>query len=164
MPRTRVEATEMLTNVHPESLPMAGPGYGLEGEEPDTGAASGWGTLGPGDPVVAGETPDTLVFAEIYYNPLIKDERFVCFTPWGAKMLRFNAGVFVASNPEEEIAVRNMLLVHGKDKPDRWHGNNRYHSERYGGGPKPNWQCPKCSFATGNEEAQLDHENSRIHE
>lgn len=81
-----------------------------------------------------------------YYNPFIVDERFAL--EGQTYKLRFAAGRFVARDAAEEAAVRNALRVHGRDKADRWRGDDR----------KSEWVCKKCGFRTRNDNAKDDHE------
>lgn len=90
-----------------------------------------------------------------YWNPRIPDEAFFAVRrePDGkerldAYPLRFVAGLFVASNPEQEAAVRRALAAHGRHAPDRWKGNDR----------GKEWQCRRCTFRTYNDNAKDDHE------
>ena len=83
-----------------------------------------------------------------YYNPAIPDERFA-MEGQGYK-LRFASGRFIANDPAQEEAVRNALKIHGRDKPDRWRGDDR----------RSEWVCKKCGFRTRNDNAKDDHEGS----
>lgn len=81
-----------------------------------------------------------------YYNPVVVDERFAL--EGQTYKLRFAGGRFVARDAAEEAAVRNALRAYGKDKPDRWRGDDR----------RTEWVCKKCGFRTRNDNAKDDHE------
>lgn len=84
-----------------------------------------------------------------YYNPIIIDERFVIGD--GLYRQRFRNGRFIATNEEEERAVRAALAIHGKDKPDRWMGDDM----------RKTWTCNKTGFTTANENAKDDYQDRR---
>ena len=81
-----------------------------------------------------------------YYNPRCIDERFAM--EGQTYRLRFANGRFIATNDQEEMAVRNALAIYGRDKADRWRGDDR----------KTEWVCKKCGFRTRNDNAKDDHE------
>jgi hypothetical protein len=80
-----------------------------------------------------------------YYNPIVPDEKFR--RPGTSYFTRFAAGGFVANTDVEEEMVRRVLAAHGKDRPDRWRGNDK---------EKP-WECKRCGFISRNEAAIDDH-------
>ncbi len=85
----------------------------------------------------------------VYYNPMVIDERFVKGDSVYA--LRFRLGRFVASNEEEEQAVRKALSIYGPDKPDLWKGDDMRNL----------WTCKKTGFTTGNEAAKETYQERR---
>lgn len=73
------------------------------------------------EPAVVGE--DEIVFPEVYANPKVINEQFyVIGSPYRR---RFVNGRFVANNMTERTAVRACLAAWGRDKPDRWKGEDR---------------------------------------
>lgn len=87
----------------------------------------------------------------VYYNPLIPDERFR--VPGSGGHEKFVGGRYVAIDAAREQAVRNALVAHGRDKPDRWKGDDL----------RREWTCKHCGFHTANLNAQDDHELSNRH-
>ena len=83
-----------------------------------------------------------------YYNPAVINERFAM--DGQTYKLRFANGRFIARDGREETAVRNALAAYGRDKADRWRGDDR----------KTEWVCKKCGFRTRNDFAKDDHEGS----
>jgi hypothetical protein len=83
-----------------------------------------------------------------YYNPITPDEIFRI--PGTSYFRRFSAGGVVCTTDVMEEAVRAVLAGHGRDKPDRWKGNDR---------SKP-WECKRCGFVTSNENAVDDHRDT----
>lgn len=81
-----------------------------------------------------------------YYNPFVIDERFTM--EGQTYKQRFANGRFIATDSALEEAVRNALRAYGRDKPDRWRGDDR----------RTEWTCKKCGFRTRNDNAKDDHE------
>lgn len=86
-----------------------------------------------------------------YYHPIIPDLRFK--VEYQAQPYRFMGGRFVANDPTEEEAVRRTISYYGKDKPERWKGDDM----------KREFTCRHCNFRTFNSNAQEDHQNARQH-
>lgn len=82
----------------------------------------------------------------VYYNPKVIDEQFyIVGSPYRK---RFVNGRFVATDEVEEAAVRACLAAWGKEKPDRWKGDDR----------KRAWTDAKTGFTTLNDNAKYDFE------
>lgn len=88
-----------------------------------------------------------------YYNPKVIGERFyVMNSPYAQ---RFVLGRYVARDATEEASVRACLAAYGKDKPDRWKG------EDANGAIDPRrveFVCRHTGFRTFNDFAKYDYE------
>ena len=92
------------------------------------------------DPVADDEYP------KVFYNPKIINEQFMVLgSPYRKRFVR---GRFVATNRNDEVSVRGCLAGHGRDKADRWCGEDRGKA----------WSCSKCDFTTLLDAAKYDHE------
>lgn len=81
-----------------------------------------------------------------YYNPRIMNERFyVIGSPYPQ---HFVNGMFTCNNPNDEASVRKALAAHGRDKADRWRGNDR----------RLPWKDKATGFTTLNDNARYDFE------
>jgi hypothetical protein len=85
-------------------------------------------------------------YPKVFYNPRVIDERFRVVGSVYSK--RFVQGRFVAMDANDEASVRGALRAWGRDKPDRWTGEDR----------DSEWVCRKCSFRTLLDQAKYDHE------
>lgn len=85
-------------------------------------------------------------YPKVFYNPRVIDERFRVVGSVYSK--RFVQGRFVALDANDEASVRGALRAWGRDKPDRWAGEDR----------DSEWVCRKCSFRTLLDQAKYDHE------
>ncbi len=94
------------------------------------------------------------------YNARIKDEMFYVGNGPHAQLLRFRHGRFIATSAQELNAAQAAVAMYGADKPEAWTGDNRFFRFADGsyGAAEPDWQCPYCTFSTGNENAKHDHE------
>jgi hypothetical protein len=85
-------------------------------------------------------------YPKVFYNPRVIDERFRVVGSVYSK--RCVQGRFVALDANDEASVRGALRAWGRDKPDRWTGEDR----------DSEWVCRKCSFRTLLDQAKYDHE------
>lgn len=90
-------------------------------------------------------------FPKVFYNPIVIDERF--YMPGSAYPVHFAAGRYVATDDGTEEGVRAALATYGKDKPERWSGDDL----------KREWVCRECGFRTRNSDAQDDHQRIKQH-
>ena len=85
-------------------------------------------------------------YPKVFYNPKVINEQFmVVGSPYRKRFVR---GRFVATNRNDEVSVRGALAAHGRDKGDRWCGEDRSKA----------WECSKCDFTTLLDAAKYDHE------
>jgi hypothetical protein len=88
-----------------------------------------------------------------YYNPKVIDERFyVMNSPYAQ---RFVLGRFVARNATEEASVRACLSAYGRDKPDRWKGDD---SNGTLDPRRVEFVCRHTGFRTFNDNVKYDYE------
>lgn len=90
-------------------------------------------------------------YPKTFYNPIVIDERF--YMPGSAYPVHFASGRYVAVDSATEEGVRSALAIYGKDKPERWHGDDM----------KREWVCRQCGFRTRNTDAQDDHQLLKQH-
>ena len=86
-----------------------------------------------------------------YYNPVCTAEKFR--KPGTSYFMRFSGGRTQVHTRKEEETVRSVLAAYGRDKPDRWRGDDR---------AKP-WECKKCLFISANTDAIDDHRDRYLH-
>jgi hypothetical protein len=98
--------------------------------------------IGP-DPVTV---PVPSPYPVVYYNPKIIDERF--FVEGNPYAVRFTSGRFVARDAVEEKSVRAALAAYGRNKPDRWRGDDR----------NKEWVDRSTGFRTFNDAVKDDFE------
>jgi hypothetical protein len=86
-------------------------------------------------------------YPKVFYNPKVMDEQFmVAGSPYRKRFVR---GRFVATNAADEQAARKALAAYGRDRAERWQGEDR----------SVPWTCKKCGFGPCYlDQARYDHE------
>jgi hypothetical protein len=86
-------------------------------------------------------------YPKVFYNPKVIDEQFmVAGSPYRKRFVR---GRFVANSLADEQAARKALAAYGRDRADRWQGEDRTVA----------WNCKKCGFGPCYlDQARYDHE------
>ncbi len=86
----------------------------------------------------------------MYYNPITPHEKFRM--PGTSYFVRFSSGGYEAQTEKEEDMVRRVLAGYGRDRPDRWRGDDK---------EKP-WVCKRCGFMSKNDNAIDDHRETGL--